>query len=199
MLVKLLTSIVERIMRRYFSFSYMAMNKRRFGEFGEHVRIYSPLQVEGHDHIFIRDNVTINEGVWLAALPLTGEENVRLEIGKGSSIGHFNHIYATRSIIIEDYVLTADKVYISDNLHEYKDITLPVLMQPIKQCNSVIIGEGSWIGENACVIGATIGKHCIIGANSVVTRDVPDFCVVVGAPARIIKKYDHFSGQWVSV
>lgn len=50
------------------------------------------------------------------------------------------------------------------------------------------IGEGSWIGENVCVCGANIGKHCVIGANSVVTKDIPDYSVAVGCPARIIKK-----------
>lgn len=54
---------------------------------------------------------------------------------------------------------------------------------------TVSIGDGSYIGINAVIVGnVKIGKHCVIGANSVVTKDVPDYCVAVGSPARVIKK-----------
>lgn len=62
----------------------------------------------------------------------------------------------------------------------------------------MVIGEGSWIGENVCVIGASVGRHCVIGANAVVTKDIPDYSVAVGAPARVIKKYNFNRGAWVS-
>ena len=60
----------------------------------------------------------------------------------------------------------------------------------------VVVGEGSWLGENVCVMGASIGKHCVIGANAVVTRDVPDYSVAVGCPARVIKRYNPVTQQW---
>ena len=47
--------------------------------------------------------------------------------------------------------------------------------------------------------GVTIGKNSVIGANSVVTKDIPDYCVAVGAPAKVIKKYDFESGKWLKV
>ena len=68
------------------------------------------------------------------------------------------------------------------------DINTPIKEQDISIVSPVVIGEGSWLGENVCVCGASIGKHCVIGANSVVTNDIPDYCVAVGAPARVIKK-----------
>ena len=80
-------------------------------------------------------------------MPLTGYDNCKLEIKDGVNIGHFNHIYATKSIIIEENVLTADRVYISDNLHCYEDINIPIKQQPIIQKKEVIIGAGSWLGE----------------------------------------------------
>jgi acetyltransferase-like isoleucine patch superfamily enzyme len=73
---------------------------------------------------------------------------------------------------------------------------MPIMHQPILQKGVVEIGEGSWLGHNACVIGARIGRHCVVGANAVVTRDVPDFCVLVGAPAIIIKRLDIDTGIW---
>lgn len=174
----------NRISTRIFTF----LLKSHFKSFGSGSFIQKPLKIDGGKNISIEDSVIIAKHVWLGALPLTGR-TCQITIGKGSRIGHFNHIYATSSITLGKSVLTADKVYISDNLHSYEDVSVPILDQPIKQCNPVIIGEGTWIGENVCIIGANIGRNCVIGANSVVTKDIPDYCVVVGAPARIIKRY----------
>ena len=132
-------------------------------------------------------------------MPLTDNKHPQLIISDKCVLGHFNHIYATSEIIFEDSVLTADKVYISDNLHSYADLSKPIIEQPIKQLKRIRIGEGSWIGENVCIIGASIGKHCTIGANSVVTHDIPDYCVAVGAPARVIKRYNFETQQWEKV
>jgi acetyltransferase-like isoleucine patch superfamily enzyme len=129
-------------------------------------------------------------------VPHTGAKKCELIIGDGTNIGNFNHIYATRSIIIGENVLTADKVYISDNLHGYEDINIPIIHQPIKQIGNVVIGNGTWIGENVCVIGVKIGKNCVIGANSVVTKDIPDYCVVVGSPSYIIKRFCQETNIW---
>ncbi len=199
MSVKWLINMTKRIARRVYSFFFMIIHKNVFGAFGNNVRVYRPLQIDGYENIFIGDNVTILDGVWLASLNLTGEKGVKLEIGSGTSIGHLNHIYSTKAIIIENNVLTADKVYISDNMHSYEDINVPIMGQSIKQCQSVVIGEGSWLGENVCVIGASVGKHCIIGANAVVTTDIPDYCVAVGVPARVIKRYDFGKNEWMKV
>ena len=63
---------------------------------------------------------------------------------------------------------------------------------------SVEIGEGSWIGTKAVIVGdVKIGRHCVIGAGSVVTKDVPDYSIVVGSPAKVIKHYDFTKGEWV--
>jgi acetyltransferase-like isoleucine patch superfamily enzyme len=77
-----------------------------------------PLKIDGGKNISIGKRVVIQYKTWLAALPLTGEQKCELVIKDGTAIGHFNHIFATKSIIIEENVLTADKVYISDNLHK---------------------------------------------------------------------------------
>jgi acetyltransferase-like isoleucine patch superfamily enzyme len=158
--------------------------------------ILKPLKIEGAKNISIGKKSVIQYKTWLAAVPLTGEKECKIVIGNGCAIGNFNHIYATKSIVIENCVLTADKVYISDNLHGYENPDIPVIQQPIKQISEVIIGEGSWLGENVCVIGAKIGKHCVVGANSVVTKDIPDYCVVAGVPAKVIKQYNFETKRW---
>jgi acetyltransferase-like isoleucine patch superfamily enzyme len=168
----------------------------KFKSFGYKSRIVRPLRIDGYSNIAIGDRVYVQFNSWLAALPLTGSHECCLSIGNGTIIGHFNHIYATKKIIIEENVLIADKVYISDNIHSYSNINEPILTQPIHQRNEVVIGSGSWIGENVCIIGSKIGRNCVIGANAVVTKDIPDYCVAVGVPAIIVKRYCHDRKVW---
>lgn len=170
----------------------------RFKNFGWLSILRSPLKINGASNIWIGDKVIIEYKSWLAAISKS-EGKAELIIEDGCTIGHFNHIYATKSVILHKNVLTADKVYISDNLHSYENVNIPIKEQPIKQIEIVEIGEGSWIGENVCIMGAKIGKHCVIGANSVVNRNIPDFCVAVGAPARVIKRYNQDFKKWEKV
>lgn len=89
-------------------------------------------------------------------------------------------------------VTAGQSVYITDCDHEYRDVNIPVIDQGIVQRGQrVSIGDGSYIGINAVIVGnVKIGKHCVIGANSVVTKDVPDYCVAVGSPAKVIKRIE---------
>jgi acetyltransferase-like isoleucine patch superfamily enzyme len=166
---------------------------------GKNVSIVFPLRIDGSKMISIEDRVIINYRSWIAANPLTGCKDCSLHIGEGTVIGNFNHIYATHKIIIGKNVLTADKVYISDNQHNYIDPQIPIISQGVKQLKNVIIGDGTWIGEHAVILGVVIGKNCVVAANSVVNKDVPDYCVVAGAPAKIIKKYDNDKNEWITL
>lgn len=171
------------------------LNRFFFKDFKWKSCIKKPLQIEGKKNISIGYGVFISRGAWLAAMSHTG--NIpNLIIDDRTYIGHFSHIYATKRVYIGKDVLIADKVYIADNSHEYRDISIPIKSQKIIQKNEVYIGDNSWIGENVCIIGAKIGKHCIIGSNSVVTHDIPDYSVAVGSPAKIIKRYDFEKKQW---
>ncbi|MEG2761283.1 MAG: acyltransferase, partial [Mucinivorans sp.] len=145
----------------------------RYGFLARSAVLIKLLRVDGAHNIHIESGVVVQPGTWLAAVALTSADHCRLEIKQNAIIGNFNHIYATRSIVIESEVLIADKVYISDCAHEYRDVQTPILKQPIKQLNNVVIGQGAWIGENACVIGASVGKGSVVGANSVVLSDIP--------------------------
>lgn len=167
------------------------------GHFGKKSCIINPLRIDGGKNISVGEGVSIHYKSWLASLPLTGETHCVLIFEDGCIIGSFNHIFATKKIVFRKNVLTASRVYVSDNMHGYGDIDVPIMKQPIIQNGTVEIGEGSWLGENVCVLGANIGRHCIIGSNSVVTKDIPDYCVAVGAPAKVIKRYDFEKQSWV--
>lgn len=191
-----MTTLLFHIISFPYRYLKHVRTKRGFKLFGKKSNIDSPLYLFGKHNIEIGSNVSIHYKAWLQSLPLTGENSSVLKIGDGTTIGDFNHIVATKSIVIEEHVLTANHVYITDNLHEYSDISIPIKNQPIKQLQAVVIGAHSWIGENVSIIGASIGKHCVIGANSVVTHDIPDYCVAVGSPAYIIKRYNFETEQW---
>jgi acetyltransferase-like isoleucine patch superfamily enzyme len=178
----------------YYLFRY-PFYKLLLGKIGAKSRLVN-CKVDGHSRVFIGSKVYINSGGWLACEPLTGDKNCSLSIGDGTYIGRFSHIYATSKIEIGKKVLMADKIYLSDNLHGHTNVDLPVIDQPIEQTKPVVIGDGAWLGENACVIGASVGKNSVVGANSVVTKDIPDYTVAVGAPAYIIKRYDFEIKQW---
>ena len=178
---------------------YYLLNKNRYKFLSPSAHIEELLRVDGKENISIEKNVIIQKMTWIAAMPLTNADKCHLSIGEGSIIGHFNHIFATGEIEIGRNVLTADKVFISDNQHIFEDVKTPIHAQGIKQLNKVIIGEGSWIGENVSILGASIGKNCVIGSNSVVTRNIPDYSVAVGSPAKVIKRFDFSTNEWFSI
>jgi acetyltransferase-like isoleucine patch superfamily enzyme len=163
--------------------------------------MWRPNTIFNERYIEIGTDTLIGPGVSLSAGMVPGQECItspvvrigdRCLIGKGSGIvGHF-------SITIGNDVWTGHHVYITDQNHGYENIALPISQQSQPE-RAVVIGDESWLGYGSVVLpGVTIGKHVVIGANSVVTRDIPDYSVAVGSPARVVRKYVEGNG-WVSV
>jgi acetyltransferase-like isoleucine patch superfamily enzyme len=71
-----------------------------------------------------------------------------------------------------------------------------VIDQSVVQVAEVTIGDGAWLGENVCIVGASVGRNCVIGANAVVTKNIPDHCIATGIPAKIIKRYNFELNDW---
>lgn len=91
------------------------------------------------------------------------------------------------NITIEDDVLLGPNVSIYGSTHKFSECYKPIKDQGY-ECKPVLLKKGCWIGINSVVLpGVTIGKNAVIGANSVVTKDIPDYAVAVGAPAKVIK------------
>ncbi|MFN5115221.1 MAG: acyltransferase [Acidimicrobiaceae bacterium] len=163
--------------------------------------MWKPTTIFNEQFISIGDNTLIGPGVALSAGMVPGQECItnpvvtigdRCLIGKGSGIvGHF-------SITIGNDVWTGHHVYITDQNHGYEDVTRPISEQSQPE-RAVSIGNGSWLGHGSIVLpGVTIGEHVVVGANSVVTKDIPSFSVAVGSPARVIRRYVDGDG-WVDV
>lgn len=112
-------------------------------------------------------------------------------IGNDCCFGAYNHITAINKIVIGDGCLTGKWVTISDNNHgttSLEDLKKKPMERHIYSKGPVIIGKNVWIGDKSTILsGVNIGDGAIIAANSVVTKDVPPYCVVAGSPARIIK------------
>lgn len=171
-----------------------------FHKFGKGSKIVRPLQLKNTAQMEIGCRVTVGDRVFMMVQNnYVGESDVKLSIDDGATLGNYNHIVALNKVKIGADVLTADRVYISDNYHGYEDIDVPIGLQMVKSKGPTSIGEGTWIGENACVISANIGKHCVIAANSVVVSDIPDYSVAAGAPARVKKRYNHKTDQWEKI
>lgn len=187
------------IIRKFNSFVariYTRLISNEFYFFGES-KIYPSVKIVGARAIKIGNNVTLLKNSWLYAVGNTlDNESPLIEISDNVYFGHELHLVAIKKIVIEKNVLIADKVYISDNIHNYEDITLPIKDQGIRFKNTVIIRENSWIGENVCIIGASVGRNSIISANAVVVHDIPDFAIAAGIPAVIIKRYDLITKKW---
>lgn len=101
------------------------------------------------------------------------------------------HIGAIEKIVIGNNVLMASRIYISDHYHgdiSNKDLEIVPRLRSLYTKGPVIIEDNVWIGEGVCILpGVTIGKNCIIGANSVVTKSFPKNSVIAGVPAKLIK------------
>jgi acetyltransferase-like isoleucine patch superfamily enzyme len=188
----------------YFEELYWALKtrffyRRFFGELGTGSRILHPMRLTNVQNIYIGNQVRINKHAFLLTVTLPGGPAPRLSIEDGCVIGHMNHITCVNEVKIGKRVLTADRVHISDNSHAFLDPNVAIRDQGIISSGKIEIGEGSWIGENASLLSCTVGRNCVVGSNAVVLGNIPDFCVVVGAPARIVRRYDVTSGSWIRV
>lgn len=162
-----------------------------------------PFDIRNRKYINIGKNLTTGVGCRFEAYP-KHRNSITLTFGKNIEINDYVHISAGEKIYIGDNVLIASRVFISDINHgKYSGLDQDTPMSKPNErkltTSPIIINENVWIGEGVCILpGVRIGKGCIIGALSVVTKDIPDFSIAVGIPAKIIKFYDSNLNRWVS-
>lgn len=166
-----------------------------FNEYGGFVKPH--LTLIGGKCISIGKNTIIDSNAILTAWnikDISGKQHCpKISIGKNCNLGQYVHITCTNYIYIANRVLVGRWVTISDNNHgstDYETLQTPPIEREWISKGPVIIEDDVWIGDKATILAnVKIGKGAVVAANSVVTKDVPAYCVVAGNPAKIIKIY----------
>lgn len=154
------------------------------------------------DCIKIGKGVRIKEGARIECYKYFANVklNPKLILGEGVIIGpRFTGFVADKVEIKADTILAGNVTIISENHGIDPESNTPYHAQPLTT-GPVEIGKGCWIGQNVSILpNVTIGDKCVIGSNSVVTKDVPSYSIAVGSPARVIKRYDFDLHKWTKV
>lgn len=151
-----------------------------------------PRQFRRDGPIVIGRGVFVDQDAWFSVAA-----GGRLTIGDGTHINRGFVVTCAGRVTIGRHVMMADRVFIGDTNHGYEDISMPPLLQPMAPARPVTIEDDCWLGINSCVLaGVTVGRHAVVGANSVVTSDVPPYSVACGNPAIVIKQYDPTHARW---
>lgn len=151
--------------------------------------------------ISLGNSIVIGKDAWLnVSGPAVAGVEPAIVIDDYALIGPRCQISASNRIHIERDVLVSSSVLIMDHNHAYEDTTMPIWRQGITPGGKIRIGQGCWIGLGAQILCSKgelrIGRNCVIAANSMVTRSIPDYSVVWGNPATIIKQYDPEKRAW---
>ena len=174
---------------------------RRYQHFGDGTMLaFPPGDVFGEEHISLGDRTLLAAHVSLSVgmapgQPLPpGATSPVLRVGSRCSIGRASHIVAHRSVAIGDDVITGPHCYITDQNHVYADPDVPIKQQWPAE-DPVEIGSGSWLGAGAIVLpGTRLGRNTVVGAGSVVRGEFPDHAVLVGSPAKVVRRHVDGSG-----
>ncbi len=152
--------------------------------------------------VFLGKNVNIGSNTFFNAVTYYQgtRYNPVIKIGEGTSIGRNCTLSSIIRVDIGKHVLFASQIHITDHSHGYQDIDRPISPQQLTTKGPVIIEDDCWLGFGCEILsGVHIGKHCVVAARAVVTKDVPSYCIVAGNPARIVKQYNFQTQQWESV
>lgn len=166
------------------------------GKLGRHSKIIWPGILENGKFMSMGDYSFVMRDSRIQILKYFKDIDPQLIIGNNSHINRFCHIVATHKMVIGHNVGISDSVMIVDATHEYEDVSQSYLFQSLKFLGEVEIGDETWVGRCVSIQGCKIGKHCVIGANSFVNKDIPDYCVVVGNPCRVVKRYNTETKCW---
>jgi len=186
----------------------------RFANNPKNLKIELPRRLFDTHRIYIGDDVSIGPGALLIPLtfyptPIMSHPemkhdvqtfNPKIVIGNRVTSTGMLTITAMQEVTIEDDVMFALNVLIADGMHGFENANEPYKYQKMWKISPIVIKRGCWIGQNVVIMpGVTVGELSIIGANSVVTKSVPDRCIAYGAPARVVKQWDEATQRWSSL
>jgi len=168
-------------------FYYEPMFRSRCTTVGRNLNLYLDLPyVDGHVDIHLGDSVTITGSLYIASGRF--QEKPSLTVGNRVILGGGSAISINQAVVIEDDVMISTNCRISDNDGHPRDAVLRATHAPLgkRDVRPVLIKRYAWIGNGAQIMkGVTIGEGAIIGANSVVISNIPDYCIAMGNPAEV--------------
>lgn len=169
---------------------------------GKHCFIGKRASINKPKYLTLSDNVRIGNDTRLSFYDsFNGQKlNPDLTFGKNVYIGNRFTVLCADIVSIGENVLIASDVLITSENHGMDaENELPYSKQSLVT-NKVVIENNVWIGEKVTILpGVTIGMRSIIGAGSVVTKDIPPYTIAVGSPAKVVKKYNFEIHDWISV
>ena len=185
----------------------------KFANRPENLLIQQPVRLVNASRITMGNDVSLGPGCMLNAIrrypgrfmkELPDDVEVQsfspsITIGNRVSATGYLTVSAVESVSIEDDVLLASHIFIADHSHGRSRTDIAFKYQPLEDIAPVVIEQGCWLGEHVVVMpGVSIGAFSIVGANSVVTRNVPSRSMVAGSPARVIKTWSDSERAWVA-
>jgi acetyltransferase-like isoleucine patch superfamily enzyme len=164
-----------------------------FASYGEGTVIVPPARIEGPERIWLAPGVLIHEHAWLA-VKQTGTGEPALVLEERAWLHRFVKIVCFSTVRIGPGVVLSDRVYISDVEYEPGHADTAPGLRPLTEPRPVSIGRDVFVGVGAVIKpGVTLGDFAYVGAGAVVEDDVPARSLAVGAPARIVKRWDRQS------
>jgi acetyltransferase-like isoleucine patch superfamily enzyme len=171
-----------------------------FAHMGEGSVILLPRWIYNKKHVEVGKKCVIGRfAVFNAVVDYAGTRYTpKISIRDNVYIGGYSQLHCMDALTLESGVVLSEHVYISDIAHGFDPAKGPIMEQELESKGPVHIGENTFIGYGVSVLpGVTLGKHCIVGTRSVVTRSFPDYSMIAGSPARLIKKYCLETNTWV--
>lgn len=184
MLNKVINKIILLIEKIYY---YSIIKK--MPKYGKNIRISIGTRIDLPQYVSFGENVYIGKFSWFSIAQVSQEIIPKVEIGDNTYIGNNFLLSCVEEIKIGKNVMISDRCFIGDTEHCFDKKDIPIKEQPLLSAGKVEIGDDCWIGVGTSILpNVKIGKHCVVGANSVVTKDIPDYHIAVGNPTKVIKK-----------
>jgi acetyltransferase-like isoleucine patch superfamily enzyme len=152
--------------------------------------------------IKLGNSVIICKDVWMnISCPSPENEDPIIVLDDRSIIAPNCELSAKNRIHLERGVMLSPHVLVMDHNHAYEDTNVPIRDQGVTGGGTIRIGEGTWVGHGASIVCSrselVIGRNCVVAANTLIHRSFPDYCVIAGSPARIVRQFDPERGVWV--
>jgi acetyltransferase-like isoleucine patch superfamily enzyme len=164
--------------------------------------VRAPFSIPYGEGISLGVRTTIHEHAVIALIKRHGVKAYSSEIIIGDDVYIGRHLFLTalNRVSIGNGCVLSDHVYINDASHGMNISGAPILDQPLESKGPIDIGPRCFLGYRCAILpGVTLGQGCVVGINSVVTRSYPEYSMLAGVPATLIRTFDHVSQTWVAV